>query len=168
MTVTLRASAAASAGTPAGNGNVMVAPGESFGPGRESNRRVDGRGTNLPEAAVVAGTNAPTTSTTTCERVDVKTRNVPAASRRVIEPFARIWLTSKLTFETTGRDRSDGQAVRKPEACGFTTVRVSANDVALDGMPQIPRAATCNVSASTRTNPLFRRVSARRHGCTDT
>ena len=90
MTVTFSASATESAGTPLGNGNVMLAPAPGFGPGRESYTRVDGRATNLPAALEVAGTKAPTTSTTTCDRTDVNTRKLPDASRRVMELLARI------------------------------------------------------------------------------
>src|SRR3954453_2089208 len=128
--------------------------------------RVEGRATNLPEVAEVTGTNAPTTSTTTSACTEVKTRNAPEASTRVIEPLARICPTSKLTLETTGRARSAGQAVRKPGRCGLTTVNVSATEVAFDGIPQTPRVATCTVWESRCGYPS--RVSARRHGCTET
>jgi hypothetical protein len=128
--------------------------------------RVDGRATNRPDVAELAGTKAPTTSTTTSAPTEVKTRNAPDVSRRVIEPFARIWPASKLTLETTGRARSAGQAVRKPGPCGSTTVNVRATEVAFDGIPHTPRVPICRVWASRCGNPS--RVSARRHGCTDT
>src|SRR4029079_1744005 len=128
--------------------------------------RVEGRATNLPDDAELAGTKAPTTSTTTSARTEVKTRKVPDESRRVIDPFARICPTSKLTLETTGRARSAGQAVRKPGPCGSTTVNVSAPDVAFDGIPHTPRVPICSVCGSRWANPS--RVSAKRHGCTDT
>ena len=86
-----------------GSGSVTLLPGARAGPERESNSRVDVRGTNLPAAAALAGTKAPTTSTTTCVGTNVNTRNVPDESTRVIEPFARIWPASKFTFETSGR-----------------------------------------------------------------
>src|SRR4051812_46075206 len=63
--VTLRASATAWVGTPAGKGSVKAAPGANLAPLRESNRRVEGRATNRPATADVAGTKAPTTSMTT-------------------------------------------------------------------------------------------------------
>ena len=106
---------------------------------------VDGLATNLPDAAELAGAKAPTTSTTTSAPTDVNTRNAPVASRRVIEPFARIWPALKLRLETTGRARSAGQAVRKPGPCGSTTVNVRATDVAFDGMPHTPRVPICRV-----------------------
>src|SRR4051794_25022620 len=164
--VTFSASATASAGTPAGSGTVFVVPGAILGPERESYMRVEGRATNLPEVAEVTGTNAPTTSTTTSACTEVKTRNAPEASRRVIEPFARICPTSKLTLETTGRARSAGHAVRKPGPSGSTTVSVNATEVALDGIPHTPRVAICSVWASRWAYPS--RVSARRQGCTET
>src|SRR5215203_318982 len=100
--------------------------------------RVEGRATNLPEVAELAGTNAPTTSTITSARTEVNTRNAPDASTRVIEPFALICPTSKFTLDTTGRPRSAGQAVRNPGPCGSSTVNVSATDVAFDGIPHTP------------------------------
>src|SRR3954468_2651581 len=164
--VTFNASATASAGTPAGSGTVFVAPGAILAPDRESYTRVEGRATNLPEVAEVAGTNAPTTSTTTSARTEVKTRNAPAASTRVMEPLARICPTSKLTLDTTGRARSAGHAVRNPGPWGSTTVNVNATEVAFDGTPHTPRVPICSVWASRCAYPS--RVSARRQGCTET
>ena len=103
VTVTLSASAMESPGTPAGSASVTLLAAPSLAPERESYRRVGVRGTNLPDALELAGTNAPTTSTITGDGIDVKTRNVPPESTRVIELFARIWLARKLTFETVGR-----------------------------------------------------------------
>src|SRR4029077_6707647 len=99
---------------------------------------------------------------------DMNTRNAPDASTRVIDPFARIWPTSKFTLEMTGRDWSAGHAERYPAAWGRSTVNVSARDVAFAGMPHTPRSEICTVRASRRVYPLPRRVSAKRHGCSDT
>ena len=102
--MTFRARATASAGTPPGSGTVMLRTGARLRArtGIEHTRRW-ARHEPARCAGAAAGTKAPTTSTTTCERTDVNTRKLPEESSRVIELFARIWPPVKLTFETVGR-----------------------------------------------------------------
>src|SRR4051794_41514256 len=76
--VTFNASATASAGTPAGSGTVFVTPGAILAPDRESYTRVDGRATNLPEVAEVAGEQGPAPPTTTAGRPEGEKRESPA------------------------------------------------------------------------------------------
>jgi hypothetical protein len=72
-----------------------------------------------------------------------------------------------LTVDAFGKSCPAGHAVRKPAACACVAVTVTATAVASAGTPHLPIIETLIRSAAMAANPVLLRLSATRHGITD-
>src|SRR5262245_44755905 len=150
--VTLSASADASAGTPSGSGTVSSPPGASApakGPAsRVSTSRRDATETKRPARALVAGTNAPVTSTIRSPATFSKSSIVPVAPSWMMAELATGRSGRVLSTDTNGRGVPPGNRVTKPGPAVSGAVTVTETAVAPSGTPGRPVTSTEIVAAS--------------------